>query len=279
MKTALIVAGIVVASLLLLFAVYLVLLAPGTKNREKMRRYKGVKFAHRGLHDGTRAENSLSAFAAAADAGYAIELDVRLSSDGELVVFHDDTLERVTGAVGRVDSRTAAELSKINLSGTSDTVPTLREVLDLVGGRVPLLVEIKEAVFKYGVTEKTARVLADYDGEYVIESFNPLAVARYRKLVPSAVCGLLCDNYFKDKNMRTLTNFIAQNMMLNCVCRPDFIAYDHREWKNAPLTLIRRLFPKTPLLCWTLRSKDEEKAAEQHGFSGFIFENYESELK
>ncbi len=278
MKTALIVIGIVIGALAILFCTYLILLAPGRKNRGKMSRYNGVKFAHRGLHGGTRAENSLSAFAAAVDAGYAIELDVRLSSDGELVVFHDDTLNRVTGVDGRVDSKTAAELANINLGKTADTVPPLRQVLELVDGRVPLLVELKEDVFKYGVTEKTARVLADYDGEYIIESFNPLAVARYRKLVPNAVCGLLCDNYLREKKYRKPMYFIVQNMMLNCVCRPDFIAYNHAEWKNAALTLVRRLFPKTPLLCWTLRSPDEERAAAEHGFTGFIFEKYNSEL-
>ena len=120
--------GIVLASIVgfaaLCFLVFLALIRPSSKKRDIMERYKGVKFAHRGLHDGEKAENSLSAFAAAVECGYAIELDVRLSKDGELVVFHDDTVDRMTEARGRVDSFTADELAKMHLGGTEDGVPT-----------------------------------------------------------------------------------------------------------------------------------------------------------
>ena len=117
-----------------------------------MERYKSVKFAHRGLHDGGRAENSLSAFSAAVAKGYGIELDVRLCKSGELVVFHDPTLNRVCGVDGRVIDMTAEELSRVSLSGTGEGVPTFAKVLQTVGGAVPLLIEIKmeEITFESG---------------------------------------------------------------------------------------------------------------------------------
>ena len=162
MKIFLIVLASVAAFLAICLCVFLILIRPSAKKREVMKRYKGVKFAHRGLHDSEKAENSMSAFAAAVEHGYAIELDVRLSKDGELVVFHDDTLDRMTEAVGRVDSFTVEELSRLHLGGTDDCVPTFRDVLKLVDGRVPLLVEMKEDIGKYGVTKKTAEMLKEY---------------------------------------------------------------------------------------------------------------------
>ena len=262
----------VISALLLFFLIFLFLIAPG-KKREEMENFKSKKYAHRGLHDATRAENSLSAFRAAVDAGYGIELDVRLSKDGVLVVFHDDTLDRVTGEVGRVDSRTAAELGKINLSGTADTVPTFEEVLKVVNGRVPLLVELKEDAGKYGVTEKALEMLKEYKGEYIIESFNPLALGRVKKLAPEVMRGFLSQNFLSQKKYRSATYFLLQNLLLNVVCRPDFIAYKHSDYKNASLRLVKALF-KPATLAWTVRSKTEEDEAYLCGFDGVIFENY-----
>lgn len=278
MKIFLIVLASVAAFLAICLCVFLILIRPSAKKREVMKRYKGVKFAHRGLHDSEKAENSMSAFAAAVEHGYAIELDVRLSKDGELVVFHDDTLDRMTEAVGRVDSFTVEELSRLHLGGTDDCVPTFRDVLKLVDGRVPLLVEMKEDIGKYGVTKKTAEMLKEYHGEYIVESFNPFALARFGTLMPDVARGFLCSNYLKHPKMRKLKYFIVQNMMLNFNCKPDFIAYDHAEWKNAGLSMVRFFYPKTPLICWTVRSPEEEAAAAEHGFTSFIFENYKSEI-
>ena len=123
------------AFLVLSFGIFLFLIKPNRK-REGMDEFVAIRYAHRGLHNEARPENSMSAFKAALDAGYAIELDVRLSSDGELVVFHDDTLDRVTSESGRVDARTAEELSKLHLLGTDDTIPAFKDVLALVDGRV-----------------------------------------------------------------------------------------------------------------------------------------------
>lgn len=262
----------VLAFLILSFLLFLFLIKPG-KRKGIMDKYKSVKYAHRGLHNGVRAENSMSAFRAAVEAGFGIELDVRLSSDGELMVFHDDTLDRMTKEKGRVDSRTAKELSEITLGGTSDTIPKFSEVLRLVDGRVPLLVEIKEEQGKYGVTEKTAELLRDYNGEFIIESFNPLALARVKEIMPEIPRGFLSQNFLSDKKYRGFVYFLLQNLLLNVICRPDFIAYNHRDYKNAALRLVRSMFG-VPTLAWTVRSEREEQEAIKHGFDSVIFEKY-----
>ena len=272
MKEFLILFSSVIVFLLLSFCLYLFIIKPGGR-RDEMKKYCTLKYAHRGLHDSTRAENSISAFRAAVDQGYAIELDVRLSSDGELVVFHDDTLDRVTKESGRVDAKSAEELSKIRLLDTDDGIPTFREVLELVDGKVPLLVEIKEDAGKYGVTEKTVEMLSAYKGEYVVESFNPLALARVRKLKPRILRGFLSQDFLKERQYRSLTYFLLQHMLLNVVCRPDFIAFRHSHYKNPALRMVRRIFG-TPTLAWTVQSEADERAAYAHGFDGVIFEQY-----
>ena len=272
MKIFLIVSLSVIAFLLLSFCVYLFLIK--TERREGMESLLLRRYAHRGLHNGTRAENSLSAFKAAVDAGYGIELDVRLSSDGELVVFHDDTLERVTDREGRVDSYTAKELSEIKLCDTGDGIPTFREVLELVDGKVPLLVELKEDAGKYGVTEKACEMLREYNGEYMIESFNPLALGRVRKLLPGTCRGILSQSFLKEKKYRTPTHFLLEILALNVVCRPHFVAFNIEHSGNAALRLTRRIFG-VPTLAWTVRSEEQERKATQDGFVTTIFEGHE----
>lgn len=272
MKTAIIITASVFAALVLFFAIFLFLIKPGGR-KEITERYRGQRFAHRGLHGGGVAENSMTAFRAARDAGYGIELDVRLSSDGELVVFHDDTLQRVCGIAGRVDGFSVKELSKISLSGTCDTVPRFSEVLEAIDGTVPLLVEIKEDAGSLCVTEKCAAMLKEYKGDFIVESFNPLALARFGALMPDVPRGFLSQNFMRQKKYRKPLYFLLQNMLLNVVCRPDFIAYCHTDFKNAALRLVRKLF-SVPVFAWTVRTEREERAAYENGFFGVIFEGY-----
>ena len=173
----LIVLGALLLLGLLVWLLFLWAIKPGGR-KCGIEKYMDVKFAHRGLHDEEKAENSISAFRAAKEAGYGIELDVRLSRDGELMVFHDPTLSRVCGVDALVVDCTAAELAKMSLSGTADGVPTLREVLELIDGAVPLLIEIKMEGDEHGVAEALAEVIEDYSGDYIIESFNPKPYGR-----------------------------------------------------------------------------------------------------
>lgn len=269
----LIVLGSLALLILALFLIFMWLTKPGTR-KCGIEKYKTVKFAHRGLHDGGRAENSISAFRAAKEAGYGIELDVRLSKDGELVVFHDPTLNRVCGIDGRVIDYTAEELRGFKLMNTPDGIPTFREVLDLIDGTVPLLIEIKMDPGESGIAEKLAEVIEGYRGDYIIESFNPLALRTVKKLMPDVPRGILAAPFTKDDKFKgKFLYFLLENLLLNFLMRPDFIAYDKNGANNYVLRLLRRTFG-TPLFAWTVRSEDEEDKSVSDGFDSVIFENY-----
>lgn len=265
---------IVIFSIILLgLLAMLYMISPG-KKRPEMEKFKQVKYAHRGLHDATKAENSMSAFAAAKEMGFGIELDVRLSKDGELVVFHDDNLTRVAGIDGKVIDFTAEELSKMSLSGTKDGVPTLREVLDLIDGAVPLIIEIKMNGDEKGVSEKLIEVIEGYKGDYVVESFNPIALKVVRRMRPDILRGILSIEYLKnEKHKGSILYGLLQHLMLNFMVRPDFIAYDKKGYKVKGLRFVRRSFG-TALIAWTVKSVEEEREAISHGFDTVIFEGY-----
>ena len=260
---------IVISVIIVLFSVYLFLIFPDKSNPE-IKKYKGARFAHRGLHGDGAAENSMTAFARAVDMGYGIELDIRLSRDGTLVVFHDDTLNRVTSADGRVIDKDISELKEFKLSGTEDTIPTLCEVLELVDGRVPLLVEIKEEKGSTAVTEAVIDMLSSYDGEFIIESFNPYSIALLRKKMPGVPRGILSDTFLKDKNFNKTLGFILQFMLTNVLARPNFVAYGKNGYRNLSLRICKMLGAVT--LAWTTHSEKEENEALSHGFDGLIFE-------
>ena len=262
--------------LVLIFAVWLFLIAPGKNKR--MQNFKNKKYAHRGLH-GTvgyldfAAENSLTAFARAVEHGFGIELDVQVSKDGEVVVFHDNTLKRVTGAEGRIKDFTLAELKELSLLGTADTIPTLSEVLELVDGRVPLLVELKETGTDHTISEQTVKVLKDYKGDFIVESFSPIAFGAFRKNMPDVPRGFLSDKLTRNKSERTLKHRITQRYLLTFIGRPSFLAIHHKRSRLFPIPLIKLLF-RVPTIAWTVKSQEEELAAYKNGFDGVIFENY-----
>ena len=263
----------VLAVALAVWLVSLYLVCPGRRSKE-MDKYKSVKFAHRGLHGEGKAENSTSAFAAARDAGFGIELDVRLSKDGELVVFHDVDLSRMVGKEGKVIDFTAAELAQMKLADTSDGIPTLREVLDLIDGAVPLLIEMKMAGDEGGVVEKLVEVIDGYKGDFIVESFNPMALKTLKKLRPDIMRGMLSMVYMNEPRFKgKLLYRLLQNLQLNFLVRPDFIAYEKDGYTVGNLRFIRRNF-NTPLIAWTIKSSKEEAEAIGHGFDTVIFEGY-----
>lgn len=265
---------IIIASIALFgVCLWLFMIWPGGRKRE-MERFTKIWYAHRGLHDENKAENSMSAFKAAKEMGFGIELDVRLSKDGELVVFHDATLDRVVGREGKVIDFTAEELSGMSLSGTADGIPTLRSVLDLIDGAVPLLIEIKMGSGESGIAEKFIEVIEGYKGEFIVESFHPIALRIVKRARPDILRGILSYEYMKDDRYKGKLIFrLSQNLALNFLSRPNFISYDHNGYNVPKMKLVHRLF-KTPLIAWTVRSQEEENAAREHGFDAVIFENY-----
>ena len=258
---------------LIIFCVYLFLIRT-KRAHEKIAAYRGLNLAHRGLHGEGAAENSISAFRRAMEAGFGVELDVRLSKDGELVVFHDDTLTRVAGVEGRVDELTLAELRECRLLDTDDTIPTLREVFDLVDGRIPILIEIKEKTGSTAVTEKLLAELKSYDGPYIVESFDPMAISAFRKGRRQVPLGILSRRFCDlEEHKGSPLYFALQNMLLNFLSVPDFVAYRHSDANTLSLKLARSLFG-TVTVAWTTRSAEEGEAAKKNGFDCIIFENY-----
>jgi len=259
-------------ALLVAFLIFVFLTKPARRKAE-IDEFTKYKYAHRGLHSDGVPENSLAAFEAAVERGFAIELDVRLSKDGVLVVFHDDTLTRVCGIEERVDAYTAEELSKIPLLGTGECVPTFDEVLALVDGKVPLLVEIKEDGGDDRVSIAAANRLKSYTGPFVVESFNPLSVGRAKKILKGKCCGLLCQNYTTDEKYRKPLYILLQNFLLNVTCRPDFIAYNHEHAGYHGFKLMKNFY-HTVNFAWTVRSAEAESLAKENGFHTVIFEQY-----
>ena len=264
--------------LILPYVAYCFLTKPN-KYRAEMDAFKNVRYAHRGLHNDKIPENSMEAFERAVIAGYGIELDVRVSSDGELMVFHDETLDRMTAEKGKFIERTADELKKIKLLGTENTIPTFREVLELVDGKIPLLVELKEFGSTFEATEKTAEILKEYKGPYIVESFNPLALKRLKEISPEIMRGFLSQNFDDSEEHKGIKYRLLKNMMLNFLCRPDFIAYRHSDYNRRALKFFKKNYKKTPLIAWTVENAEDDSAAIKNGFSGIIFQYYKPSLK
>lgn len=261
-KSKLIIAGAVLAVL----PVYLS--APGRSAKEQRAVFSGRNIAHRGLHEKDKSvpENSLAAFARAAENGYGMELDVQLSKDGEVVVFHDDTLDRVCGVHSRVDAKTLAELKELPLCGTNERIPLFTEMLELVDGRTPLIVELKTGPRNRELCEKTLEILRSYKGEYCIESFDPFIVAWFRFHAPEILRGQLAAGADDYKNMPKAEVFALSNCLLNFISRPQFIAY---QLVRRPLTVRLSELLGAMRVCWTSHDPKDQK-----GQDTVIFEFY-----
>ncbi len=271
MKKALIITAIV---LLVLFALYLFLLAPRMFGKPDMSAMNGYHYAHRGYFDNEAGvpENSLAAFEAAIDAGYAIELDVAVSSDNVAMVFHDASLSRMRGVEGKIWDYTSQELKAMKLLGTEQTIPTLEEALALIGGRVPVLVEYKMDEVDAIVCEKGHELLKDYDGAYAIQCFHPLALMWYKKNAPEIPRGQLAQQFYKVAKYRTSPAHYAMTYLLtNVVTRPDFISYKYSDAGSVSLNLCRLMGAKTA--CWTLRASEHYEQVKGD-FDYYIFDSF-----
>lgn len=229
--------------------------------------------AHRGLHDQNNPENSLGAFQNAIDNDHPIELDVHLISDGTVVVFHDSTLSRLTGKDGYVKNLTKDDLKNYNLANTEYTIPTLQEVLELVDGKVPLLIEIKN-LDKVGELESaTYKLLKEYKGEYAVQSFNPYSMQWFYNNAPDVIRGQL-SSYFKGEKLSFFKKFVLKRLMLNKkVSHPDFICYDH---KDIPNRFVKR-FKNLPLIVWVITKQEDFLRVVKH-CDNIIFENFEPKI-
>ena len=227
---------------------------------------RGVTYAHRGLHGQGRLENSPSAFAAAIGAGLGIECDVQRSADGRAVVFHDGELERLTGEAGPVAARSVAELTRIALRGTGETIPTLHDLLGLAAGRVPLLIELKSRRERpvAPLCRAVLRDLEGYSGPHAVMSFDPRVGHWFAGHSPGTVRGLVVT----EANARTLGAALKRRLAL-WRSRADFLAYDVRDLPSrfAAAQRARGL----PVLTWTVATAALRQRAEAHA-DGWIAE-------
>ena len=214
--------------LLFLCAVILYMLLPGRKRDIFL--LKGPKYyAHRGLYsaDQTVPENSLAAFSLAADRGFGIELDVQLTQDGKIVVFHDDDLLRCTGASGRIGESLFDDLrEKVHLFSSECGIPLFTDVLELISGKVPLIIEIKACPEWNELCSAVLSVLREYNGLYCVESFDPRIVGWFRFHAPDIVRGQISEQYrYVFKKYGPVVRFGLSSLLVNFISRPDFIAY------------------------------------------------------
>lgn len=230
-----------------------------------------VPIAHRGLHDETRPENSLAAIDAALGQGFPIEIDVQTSADGRAVVFHDWNLQRLTGRDARVKFTNAADIAKLRLAGGSEPVPFLEDVLDLVNGRQPLIIEIKNRKRPCALEPEVSRILRAYRGPVAVHSFNPFSLGWFRRNHPGLCRGQISCSFDTD-DMAGWKKLILAHYGMNWMSRPHFISH---HWKQLPaiVPILLRHLMRMPLLTWTVRNQKEQASALQYADNVF-FESY-----
>ncbi len=238
--------------------------------------------AHRGFHDvkNGRPENSRAAIRAAIERGYGIEIDLQLSADNQAMVFHDYDLARLAEAQGAIRLRSAQELAAIPLKGGDEGIPTFSEVLDLVDGRVPLLIEIKDQDGAMGdntgtLEEAAAACLAGYAGDAAVMSFNPNAIAAFKQHCTDRPLGLVTCGYTKEDwpllpaktrdDLRDIPDFDRVGA--------SFISHDRTDLESAAVARLKAR--GVPILCWTIRSPEQEREARKIA-DNITFEGYDA---
>ncbi len=236
--------------------------------------------AHRGLHDDKIPENSLAAFKNAVKNKMPIELDVSVLTDGVPVVFHDERLARMTGKDGFISGCSYADIDNLTLYRTKEHIPTLKEALDVIDGKVPVIVEIKN-YGKVGAYEKAIwKVLQNYRGEYAVVSFNPYSLEWFKKNAPKVKRGQ-SSSFFKDKEIIGVRKFYLKRMLLNKkVSEPNFIVYKSDDMPNK---YVKKYYGKLPIIACTVRSAAEETRlkdyCDNYLFDSFVPAAFDSDKK
>lgn len=256
--------GIVSVCLIILFLIF-----PSVRRHEDRELMQGMLIAHRGFHNAEKGipENSLPAFVEAVAHGYAIENDIHITADGEVVIFHDDTLKRMCSADIKIEDLTLKEIKQFQLLDTNEQIPTLKECLDLVDGRVPLLIEFKCDLKNYDrLCTAANEILSTYKGKYFVQSFFPGVPYWYKKNRKDIMRGQLSSTFGKKLSGLLLTGFL-----LNFFARPDFVAFDYNHRNNICFRL-QKLLGAFPVV-WTLKSQQHLNKSRKI-FKTYIFENF-----
>lgn len=231
---------------------------------------KGRFIAHCGVHniENKIPENSIKAFEIAISKGYLIELDVHILKDNTVIVFHDDNLLRMTGVNKKINKCIYSEIKDLKLQKTESHIPTFKEVLNLVDGKVPLIIELKYDTRVGRLENKVMEELYKYKGKYAIHSFNPLSLLFLKNKFPNVIRGQIsCD--FRDIKMNIVVKWILKSMCLNKLSKPDFISYDINSLPNNKIERYRK---KRIVLGWTIKNKNDLEKARKY-CDNYICEN------
>lgn len=251
-----------------------ILSTQGRTGHPGLAQLKGWNYAHRGLHDETKPENSMAAFRAALENGYGIELDIHLMKDGNLAVIHDASLKRTAGTDISITDLTTADLADYHLNGTEETIPTFRQVLELFSGKAPLIIELKADGGNHrALVDAAVQAMTGYEGPYCMESFDPRCVYELKTRYPHIIRGQLTEDYFVTKNkLPSALKWALKNQALNFMTCPDFVAYNFRDHDTFSNELVRK-FWGVQGVTWTLRTKEDFDHAVDEGWIP-IFENF-----
>lgn len=231
---------------------------------------KHSTIAHRGLHDSNLPENSMAAFRAGMAQGYPIEIDVHLTTDGKVVIFHDHNAKRVCGVDMEIEKVTYAQLQELRLCGTDEKIPLLSELLAVA--TTPILVELKNLTKIIGPLEaETLRLLKESGVDFAIQSFNPYSIVWFKENAPEILRGQLSSFY--DTEKRCIRRRMLKAMWLNRKSQPDFISYDETNMPNKFVTKYCKKHPRTARLVWTVRTQQRQNELQAF-VDSFIFEKY-----
>lgn len=238
-----------------------------TYDKDKYRDLLRRPFAHRGVHS-VYPENSMPAFEKSIELNLGIELDIHLTKDGQLVVFHDDNLRRMTGANEYIKLLTYDQIKQYRLSDTEYTIPLLVDVLNLVKGKVPILIEIKTNNDMKKLVPALKQVLDEYNGVVFVQSFNPFALRRCYKIMPEILRGQL-SSYFIGDHLKLYKRIPIKKLFFKKFSHIDFVSY---KLQNLPNKYVNKM--DVPVLAWTVRTEDDYKKAKQNA-NNMIVDNIE----
>ena len=266
LKVALPVAG----GLALVAAAAVFLTAPGRLSRSRRDTFVRRNYAHRGLHDDSKniPENSEAAFRAAAERGYGVEIDVRMTSDDEPVVFHDDDLDRMCESPARVDETDSEQLAALRLGGTQEAIPSLDGALEAVDGRTPIIIELKHGKNDRLLCEKVLESIDGHTGSFCVQSFDPRILAWFRKNAPDIVRGqLICSLEELKREVPRPLAFVICHALTNVIARPHFISHK-LGCKAIGVQMCEALGAMR--FVWTSRSLGNEETNDAIIFEGYL---------
>jgi glycerophosphoryl diester phosphodiesterase len=229
-------------------------------------------FAHRGLHskDLSIPENSMAAFKAAMAQGFAIELDVNVTKDGVALSFHDNHLKRLCNDARMLSDVTYEDIKHLKLLKTNESIPTFKEVLTLVSGKVPLLIELKPHGDIPLLCQSVMHDLEDYNGQYALFSFHPKAVHWLKKHHPDVIRGQISE-YFKDQKMSKVSKYLMRSMFFNRFTRPDFISYGIKDLPNPYLDRLKK--KGMTIISYAAKTQEELDFVRSH-YDNVVFEYF-----